>query len=111
MNKLESGSGHKGVLIYECEALVCVGHSVVSDSLQLCVVHQAPLVMGFSRQEYWSGLPFPSPGVLPDPGIEPRVSYTAGRFFTIWATREDQREGDGFDLDMKMEAEMAWCSH
>ena len=33
------------------------------------VVHQAPLSMGFSRQEYWSGLPFPSPGYLPDPGI------------------------------------------
>ena len=36
------------------------------------VAHQAPLSMGFSRQEYWSGLPFPSPGDLPDPVIEPR---------------------------------------
>ena len=36
------------------------------------VAHQAPLSMGFSRQEYWSGLPFPSPGNLPNPGIEPR---------------------------------------
>ena len=36
------------------------------------VAHQAPLSMGFSRQEYWSGLPFPSPGDLPSPGIEPR---------------------------------------
>ena len=35
------------------------------------VAHQAPLSMGFSRQEYWSGLPFPSPGNLPDPGIKP----------------------------------------
>ena len=34
------------------------------------VAHQAPLSMGFSRQEYWSGLPFPSPGDLPNPGIE-----------------------------------------
>ena len=34
--------------------------------------HQVPLSMGFSRQEYWSRLPFPSPGDLPDPGIEPR---------------------------------------
>ena len=34
--------------------------------------HQAPLSMGFSRQEHWSGLPFPSPRYLPDPGIEPR---------------------------------------
>ena len=37
----------------------------------LTVAHQAPPSMGFSRQEYWSGLPFPSPGDLPDPGIEP----------------------------------------
>ena len=35
------------------------------------VAYQAPPSMGFSRQEYWSGLPFPSPGDLPDPGIEP----------------------------------------
>ena len=35
------------------------------------VACQAPLSMGFSRQEYWSGLPFPSPGGLPNPGIEP----------------------------------------
>ena len=35
------------------------------------VAHQAPLFMGFSRQKYWSGLPFPSPGDLPNPGIEP----------------------------------------
>ena len=37
-----------------------------------CVACQAHLSMGFSRQEYWSGLSFPSPGELPDPGIEPR---------------------------------------
>ena len=36
------------------------------------VAYQAPLSMGFSKQECWSGLPFPSPGDLPDPGIEPR---------------------------------------
>ena len=35
------------------------------------VAHQAPLSMGFSRQEYWSGSPFPSPGDLPNPGIKP----------------------------------------
>ena len=35
------------------------------------VAYQAPLSMEFSRQEYWSGLPFPSPGDLPDPGINP----------------------------------------
>ena len=36
------------------------------------VAYEASPSMGFSRQEYWSGLPFPSPGDLPDPGIEPR---------------------------------------
>ena len=52
------------------------------------VACQTPLSMGFSRQKYWSGLPFPSPGDLPDSGIEtqapvlPTVSCTAGRFFT-----------------------------
>ena len=48
-------------------------HSVVSDSATpWTVAHQAPPSVGFARQEYWSGLPFPSPGDLPDPGIEPR---------------------------------------
>ena len=47
--------------------------SVVSDSATpWTVAHQAPLSMGFSRQQYWNGLPFPSPGDLPDPGIELR---------------------------------------
>ena len=49
------------------------------------VAHQAPLSMGFSRQEYWSGVPFPTPGDLPDPGIEPASLGTpalAGESFT-----------------------------
>ena len=46
--------------------------SRVSFDTPWTVAHQAPPSMGFSRQEYWSGLPFPSPGNLPDPGIEPR---------------------------------------
>ena len=60
----------------------------MSDSLPphgLYVVCQAPLSMGFSRQEYWSGLPFPTPGDLPDPGFEPKSSMAPalmGRFFT-----------------------------
>ena len=46
------------------------------------VALQAPVSMGFSRQEYWSGLPFPSPGDLPDPGIKPVSPALSGRFFT-----------------------------
>ena len=51
---------------------VCDSLSVMFDSLQppSTVAHQGPLSMEFSRQEYWSALPFPSPGDLPDPGIE-----------------------------------------
>ena len=49
-----------------------VSYSVMSDSATLwTVAHQAPLSMGFSMQEYWSGLLFPSPQDLPDLGIEP----------------------------------------
>ena len=52
---------------------------------------QAPLLMGFSRQKYWSGLPFPSPGDLPHPGIEPMSPVSlapAGDFFTTRANWE-----------------------
>ena len=51
----------------------------------MTVAHQAPLSMEFSRQEYWSGLPFPTPGVFPDPGIEHTSLVSpvlVGRFFT-----------------------------
>ena len=51
------------------------------------VAHQAPLSMEFSKQEYWSGLSFPSPGDLPDPEIEPSSPALARRFFTTWATQ------------------------
>ena len=63
-------------LLYLC---LCPVTSVVSDSLQ---PRPAPLSMGFSRQEHWSGLPFPSPGDLPDPGIQPVSPASVGRFFT-----------------------------
>ena len=57
------------------------------------VALQAPLPMGFSRQEFWSGFPFPSPGDLPGPGIEPSslASPVLGRgFFTTSAIWEAQ---------------------
>ena len=53
------------------------------------IAHQAPLSMGFSRQEYWSGQPFPFPGDIPNPEIKPTSLTTpalAGRFFTTSAT-------------------------
>ena len=77
------------------EQMLCVcAHLLtqLSDSLKLhgAVAHQGPLSMGFSRQEYWIGLSFPSPGHLPDPGIEPVSSALAGGYFTISATWEAQ---------------------
>ena len=54
-----------GLVAKSCPTLVTPG----------TVAHQAPLSMGFSRQEYWSGLPFPSPGDLPDPGINPSLLH------------------------------------
>ena len=64
-----------------------LSHSVMSDSLQQLwtIACQAPLSVGFSRQEHWSGFPFPSPGDLSDSGIEPASPTSpalAGRFFT-----------------------------
>ena len=58
------------------ELALLFSRSVVSDSFVTpwTVARQAPLSMGFSRQEYWSGLPFPYPGDFPDPGIEPTSS-------------------------------------
>ena len=50
---------------------VLVTKSCPTLAIPWTVAHQAPLSMGFSRQEYWSGLPFPSPGNFPEPGIEP----------------------------------------
>ena len=63
--------------------------SVCADAMD----HKAPLSVAFSRQEYWSGLSFPSSGDLPDPGIEPvslRSPALAGRFFTgsHWEAQE-----------------------
>ena len=64
-----------------------VSHSVLPDSFALprTEAHQAPLSMEFSRQEYWNGLPFPTPGDLPDPGVEPESPASPawiGGFFT-----------------------------
>ena len=56
------------------------------------VAHQVPPSMGFSRQ-YWSGLPFPSPGESSRPRDWTQVSHIAGRRFNLWATREDLNRG------------------
>ena len=78
----------------------CV-YSVVPNSVTLwtVVACQAPLSTGFPRQEYWSGLPFPPPGDLSDPGIKPwslASPALAGGFFTTeptWEALEKLQEG------------------
>ena len=62
----------------------CCSVVSVSFATPRTVALQAPLPMGFSREEYWSGLPFPAPGDLSDPGIEPTSPVStalAGRFY------------------------------
>ena len=79
----------KMVILYAC-TLRCFSHDLNFETLWT-VARQTPLSMGFSRQEYWSGLPCPRPGDLPHPGIELAslyVSCTAGGFFTTSAIRE-----------------------
>ena len=68
------------------------------------VACQVPLSMGFSRQEYWNGLPFPSPGDLPDPGIESACLTSptlTGGFFTTSATWEALTKA--LNLEVKFE--------
>ena len=79
----------KGVSVAEVEPcdpnIVQFSHPVVSDSLRshgLHLARQAPLSMGFPRHEYGSGLPFPPPGDLPNPGTEPTSPVLADEFFT-----------------------------
>ena len=72
-----------------CVCVCVLSRSVVSDSLQWIAACQTPLSMEFSRQKYWSGLPFPPPGNLPNPGMEPVSPVPpalADGFFTTSAT-------------------------
>ena len=68
-----SVGGGGGVHSLSCVLLFCN---------PVTVPHQAPLSIGFSRQEYWSGLPIPPPGTLPNPEIKPTPLALAGAFFT-----------------------------
>ena len=77
-------------------SILCILKESISDTFVALwtVVHQAPLSMRFSRQEYWSQLPCPPPGDLPDPGIKSTSLMSpalAGRFFTTSTTWEALR--------------------
>ena len=64
-----------------CTCTQWINHVQLCDPVN-CIASQAPLSMGFPKQECWSGLPLPSPGDLPDPGIKSTSPTLAGRFFT-----------------------------
>ena len=66
--------------------------------------------MGFSRQEYWSGLPFPSPGDLPDSGIKSVSPALAGAFFTTSANWEANKQKSGKNQDPKPRVSIALWS-
>ena len=65
----------------------------MSDS-SLTVACQAPLSMGFSRQEYWRGVPFPPPGDLPDPGIKPSTGRWVLYHCATWLSRGSRCQAD-----------------
>ena len=78
-----------------CKSTVCVCVCILSPSPTLCnpmnCSHQAPLFMRFSRQKYWSGLPFPPLRNFPNPGLKPTplvAPALAGRFFSPSTTQE-----------------------
>ena len=71
--------------MWHVKSAVLVAHLCLTMT-PCTVAHQAPLSMEFPRQEYWSGLPFPSPGEFPDLGIEPTYPAVAGGFFTTEPT-------------------------
>ena len=71
-----------------CVCMLSCFSRVQHFATPLTRAREAPLSMGFSRQEYWSGLPCPPPGDLSNPGIEPISPALAGGFFTTSATWE-----------------------
>ena len=74
------------------ESIVCIISHVWLFVIPWTADLWAPLSMGFSRQEYWSGLPFPPPGDLPNPGIKPKSSASVGGFCATWETPESPVE-------------------
>ena len=96
--------GPQGMFVFYLCVCVCV-YVCAQLCLTLCdpmdCSYQAPLSIDFSRQEYRSGWPFPSPGDLPDPGTEPtslKSSALAGRFFTTSITWEAPVLHDSFQM-------------
>ena len=97
--------------------LLVVNRSVMADSLQplwTVKAHQAPLSMGFPRQENWRETPFPTPGDLPNSGIKPASPALGGRFFTTESPRKPIRRQYYTTLLKKKKQNLhliAWSRH
>ena len=100
------------------ENKIAPSYSMRARLLQSCptlftpwtVAHQAPLSMGFSRHEYWSGLPFPSPEHRPDPGIQPTSPARAGELFTTEPPGKPTQLQQSSLNKRKFEQPLQWAS-
>ena len=89
------------------EGLCCsVARSCLALVTLWTVARQAPLSIGFPRQKYWSGLPFPSPGNLPHPGIKPNSPALTGEFFTTEPLVKPKR---GITWSKSRFTILSWC--
>ena len=89
-NQRNKGHLHTSYILYITHVLSCFSRVRLFATLW-AIAQKVPLSMGLTRSEYWSGLPCPHPGALPDPGIEPvsqMFPALAGRFFTTITTWE-----------------------
>ena len=93
-----------------CCCCCCLVTSVMSDPMQPYATHQAPLSMGFSRQEYWSGLPCLPPGDLPEPGIEPGSPALQADVFYHWAPREAHHGSSHCVLSATLDFLLYWST-
>ena len=82
----EPGTKDSDIGVFFVHMVCCICAQSCLTATPWTVALQAPLFMGFSRQEYWSGLPFPSPEDLPNPGIKPKtpVSLALASSFFHW---------------------------
>ena len=90
---------HNLTLLFACVCAQSLSHARLFATLRT-VARQAPLSMGFPRQQYWTGLPFPPLGDLPNPGIEPASSASpalAGGFYT---TEPPGKSHSSLDFDL-----------
>ena len=103
LRNLKHPPGAKQCLLTSPDLVICcyclVAQSCPNLATPWTVARRAPLSMGFFRKEHWNGLPFPSPGDFPDPGIEPTSPALAGRFSTAEPPRKPKTSHKGGQIE------------